>query len=287
MTARVVFLTSVLFAFGCGTKPAPQQMAQQQPPAQQQEPNSLAPAPAGVQTPAQSPATAPSASEQQVQYPAASAAPPATAENRPAAQPAAPPAPTDSQAPPPAAPAYEQPAPAPPAARPVATARIPRGTILRVRLDSAVDTKHNRSGDRFYASLYTPVVIGNEMLLPRGTRFYGHVTEAKPSGRLRGRAVLGLELDSFRHDGRIYTISTGPVDRVSKGHKKRNLLLIGGGSGFGAGVGALAAGGPGALIGAAAGAAAGTGGAIITGKRNIAFPVESRLSFQLRDTVRL
>jgi hypothetical protein len=77
------------------------------------------------------------------------------------------------------------------------------------------------------------------------------------------------------------------VGRVSASHKRRNLGIIGGGSGFGAVVGALAGGGVGALAGAGAGAAAGTVGAAATGKRNVRLPVESRLTFSLAQPVAL
>jgi hypothetical protein len=56
--------------------------------------------------------------------------------------------------------------------------------------------------------------------------------------------------------------------------------MTGGGSGAGALIGGLAAGGSGALIGAGAGAAAGVTTAAITGKRQVAFPAESLLSFK-------
>ncbi len=164
---------------------------------------------------------------------------------------------------------------------------IPAGTAIRVRLDQALDTKHNRPGDRFPATLASPISLGDHIVVPKGTRFEGHVTEAKASGRLRGRGYLGVTLDSFVLNGTRYEIDTTSTNRVSKNHKKRNLALIGGGTGVGAGIGALAGGGIGALIGAGAGAAAGTTGAIITGKRNVSIPAETLVIFSLRAPVRM
>ncbi len=164
---------------------------------------------------------------------------------------------------------------------------IPAGTHLRVRMEQTIDTRRNRSGDRFEASLISPVVVGGNVILPRGTLFDGHVTEARPSGRLKGRAILGVELDSFRLNGVSYPVVTAADTRVSGRHRKRNLILIGGGSGLGAALGAIAGGPAGALIGAGAGAGAGTAGAFFTGKKNVSLPVETALNFTLRRSVEM
>ncbi len=162
---------------------------------------------------------------------------------------------------------------------------IPAGTHLRVRVNEELDTKRNRVGDGFSAVLETPVVVGEKVALPRGTSLHGHVVTSKSSGRLKGRAVLGLALDGFELAGVQYAIDTSSNARVSRGHKKRNWGIIGGGTGLGAAIGALAGGGTGALIGAGAGAAAGTGGAALTGKKNVVLPAETMLTFTLRDAV--
>lgn len=162
---------------------------------------------------------------------------------------------------------------------------IPRGTAVRVRIDETLDTRRNRTGDLFRASLAEPIVVDGRTVVPRGTRFTGHVTESEASGRLKGRALLAVTLDSFELAGKDYRVDTGSVDRVSAAHKKRNLELIGGGAGLGALIGGLAGGGKGAVIGAGAGAGAGTAGAAATGKKEVAIAAESLLSFPLRAPV--
>jgi len=164
---------------------------------------------------------------------------------------------------------------------------VPAGTTLRVRLDQALDTKRSRAGENFTATLADPILVANETVVPKGTEFRGHVTTSDASGRLKGRAVLGVTLDSFDLKGKSYKIDTSADSRASAGHKKRNGLLIGGGAGLGAALGAVAGGGAGALIGAGAGAAAGTAGAAATGKKNVGFPAETLLTFSLRAPVRI
>lgn len=159
------------------------------------------------------------------------------------------------------------------------------GTSVRVRLAQTIDTKRNRAGDRFSATLDEPLVVGDRVAVPRGTPFEGHIVTSNESGRFKGRAALALRLDSFNLRGVTYDVNTNRPARVSKGHKKRNWLWIGGGSGGGAAIGAIAGGGTGALIGAGAGAAAGTVGAAFTGKRHVTLPVESRVTFALQAPV--
>jgi hypothetical protein len=167
---------------------------------------------------------------------------------------------------------------------PIETYNIPPGTLLRVRIDQTVDTKHDRAGERFTATLNTPVIVDGREALPRGTSFAGHLTNAAHSGRLKGRAVIGLTLDSFTLDNETYRIDTGSDVRRSTGHKKRNFLFMGGGAGGGAAIGAIAGGGAGALIGAGAGTAAGVTTAFFTGRKNISIPAETLLTFRLRQS---
>lgn len=179
------------------------------------------------------------------------------------------------------------PSAAPAGSLPSYAASIPSGTALHVRVDESIDTRRNRAGDGFSATLDQPIEVEGRILIPAGTAFAGHVTTAAASGRLKGRAALGLRLDSFQLNGREYRIQTSSVDRVSAAHKKRNAILIGGGAGLGAAIGALAGGGKGALIGAGAGAGAGTAGAAATGKREVGIVAETPLRFTLRAPVDL
>ena len=163
----------------------------------------------------------------------------------------------------------------------VTTTTLPPGTKIPVRLAQTLDTKRDNPGSPFVAHVASPVIHNGDVVLQRGATCRGHLVQSKPSGRLRGRAVMQLSLDSCESHGKNYTLATSsPVFR-SKDHKKRNLAIIGGSGGGGAAIGAIAGGGVGALIGAGAGAAAGTAGALITGKRNLYLPAETRVNFAL------
>jgi hypothetical protein len=163
----------------------------------------------------------------------------------------------------------------------------PVGTPARVRLNNALRTSVTRPGDRFTGVLTAPIMSGGGTLVPRGATVTGLVRTSQPSGRLKGRAVLSLALDSVQVGGRSIPLSTDNLVRTSGRHRGRNIALIGGGSGTGALIGGLAGGGVGALIGAGAGAAAGTAGAVITGKKQTGLPAESVVVFRLRKPLRI
>ncbi|MGA9145457.1 MAG: hypothetical protein WB007_17025, partial [Candidatus Acidiferrales bacterium] len=114
---------------------------------------------------------------------------------------------------------------------------VPEGTDLPVVLDQTLSSQQNRSGDKFEASLASPVVIDDKTVIPQNSRVTGHVVDARPSGRLRGVARLNLTLDAIEVDGKSYDIATADAGRVGKNHNKRNGILIGGGAGLGALIG--------------------------------------------------
>jgi len=169
----------------------------------------------------------------------------------------------------------------------VQTVLLPAGTRIPIRLGQSLDTHRDRPGTHFIGHVAASIVENGAVVVPRGAVCHGHLEESRPSGRLKGRAILRLSLDSVELNGRNYTIDTTDPAFVSKGHKKRNIALIGGGAATGAGIGAIAGGGVGAAIGAGAGATAGTVGAIVTGKRNLHLAPETRLTFRLREPVRV
>jgi hypothetical protein len=82
-------------------------------------------------------------------------------------------------------------------------------------------------------------------------------------------------------DGQTYDLRTTSAGRAAVSHKKRNWAWIGGGAGGGALIGALAAGGEGALIGGPIGAGAGVTVAYFTGKKDVKYPAETHLTFRL------
>ena len=162
---------------------------------------------------------------------------------------------------------------------------LPAGTLVTVRLVSAVGSKISAEGEHFSATVATPVQLDGKIVVHAGAQALGRVVQAVPQGRFKGAAVLRLVLESVSVNGDSYDVQTSSVSRYQKGKGKRTATFIGGGAGGGALIGGLAGGGKGALIGAALGAGAGTAGAAYTGEKEIVLPAESALSFKLTEPV--
>jgi hypothetical protein len=167
---------------------------------------------------------------------------------------------------------------APPRPKPIV---VPADTVIAVVLDEPVGSKISTPGQNFSATLRDVVEVDGRVAIPKGARATGIVKDAKPAGRFKGGAALELTLASIEVNGTNYDVSTTAPTETSKGKGKRTAAMVGGGAGGGALIGGLAGGGKGALIGGLIGAAAGTGGAGLTGNRDITLPAETPITFQL------
>jgi hypothetical protein len=164
---------------------------------------------------------------------------------------------------------------------------IPAGTSLPVTLETSVGSDTSAVETPVHAHLTRPVVIHGETVLPAGSRVSGIVTDAKRSGRVKGRAHLALRFDSLtpaNADAR-YTIHTTAVGRTAEGTKKKDALEIAGPAAGGALIGALVGGKKGALVGTAVGGGAGTGVVLSTRGKEVHLPKGAALTLRLTEPV--
>lgn len=164
---------------------------------------------------------------------------------------------------------------------------VPAETVISVVLDEPVGSKISQPGQTFTASVREPVEVDGRTAIPKSARATGVVKDAKPAGRFKGGASLELTLTSIELHGENYEVHTTAPTENSTGKGKRTAAMVGGGAGGGALIGGLAGGGKGALIGGLIGAAAGTGGAGLTGNRDITLPAETPLTFKLVDPLEI
>src|SRR5260370_17259511 len=73
---------------------------------------------------------------------------------------------------------------------------VPEGTSIVVRLDQAISSKTNHSGDTFNATVAQPVSVGDKVVIPEGATATGTVVEAKARGHFKAAAILQIVLNS-------------------------------------------------------------------------------------------
>lgn len=181
-----------------------------------------------------------------------------------------------------AATAGEAPEPAPANFVPT-NVTLPAGTGIAIRISQTLSVKHTHAGDRFSGALAETIRRDGNVVLPRGTRFNGVVTEAHKRGHFKGHSYLGLRLTSMVYNGKTYPIATASMVQTKHGKGKRSTAIIGGTTGAGMLIGGLATGGVGLAVGALSGGGLGTLLAGVTGNKDITIPAETLLRFRLED----
>jgi hypothetical protein len=145
-----------------------------------------------------------------------------------------------------------------PAIREVAeTLTIPAGTLILVRLQKDVSSQTAKQGDRFQAFLDQDIAANGRMMVAKGAKVYGVVTEIDQGSKMKGKALLSVALTDLQVGDQVVPIKTEPLQ--VQGQKSTGGKKLAGGAILGATIGAIADGGEGAAIGAAVGA--GVGGA--------------------------
>jgi hypothetical protein len=155
---------------------------------------------------------------------------------------------------------------------PVRYFTVPADTVIRVRMDSQLNSKTARVGDRFTTTVTEPVYGGGVEVAPVGSKVHGRVSSVRRAGRRTPGSIsvsfYSLELPSrARHaiNGSLTSLQADDVQSDNEGgvsgrsNRNRDAVFIGGGAATGAIIGAIAGGGKGAAIGAILGGGLGTG----------------------------
>ena len=171
---------------------------------------------------------------------------------------------------------------APPAPQKVT---IPSGTQIAIRLGQELNSETAQVGDVFHGSISTPIMVGDQTVVPTSADVEGRVVDVKSAGRFKGQSDLVLELTSLLMNGKRYNLATNQWSKSGSSRGKATAAKVGGGAALGAILGGVFGGGKGAAIGAAAGAGAGTGVSAATKGQQIDLKPETVLNFQLQNPV--
>lgn len=167
---------------------------------------------------------------------------------------------------------------APPVARLV---ELPAGTVLPLRLSTALNSATASVEDPVRARVVRDVEVGGEVVVPEGSTVSGRVTYAQNSGRVKGRAGLTVRFYTLTIGERTYDIDAEPLRREAQATKGKDAQKIGIGAGAGAVVGGLLGGRKGAAIGAVAGGAGGAGVVLATKGEEVELPVGTAVDLRL------
>jgi hypothetical protein len=152
-------------------------------------------------------------------------------------------------------------------------AEIPAGTHVLLRMVNSINTRTAREGDQVYLQTASPIAFDGKIVVPPGTYVQGTVSHSKRSGKVAGRAELGIRLETLTLNGQVMKISPhlSSVDsQETSQHVEEKENIVKQGSDYGADAHRIAIlAGSGAAIGgvsdrswSAAGIGAGIGGAV-------------------------
>jgi hypothetical protein len=163
----------------------------------------------------------------------------------------------------------------------IRTVTIPDNTTLDVRLDSSHASDTSRVEERVSGTLASAVEIDGATAIPAGAKLTGYLTEVQESGKVKGRAELGLRFTRLHTGSVTYDIATRPMSWVAESTKKEDAVKIGAGAAAGAVIGAITGGRKGAAIGSAIGAGGGTAVVLATDGQEIRLAAGRKLKVSL------
>jgi hypothetical protein len=109
--------------------------------------------------------------------------------------------------------------------------QVIQGTQIHLKLLSDIGTATSRNGDPFVAVITQPLRVGDQLILPAGTRIRGIVTSisrAKRFSLFRGEAYMNLSFRSIEVDSRLIPVqmSVLAVEKPSEegeGQKRKDV----------------------------------------------------------------
>jgi hypothetical protein len=175
-----------------------------------------------------------------------------------------------------------------------ASAPVPAGTGLIVKLETTLATFSNKAGDPFQARLMQAVVLGGKTVIPAGAMVEGRVTKVAEPRRISGKPTIAilpealvlptgerLFLDATLVDTDIRGTDVNQEGEFKgSGHDRGDELETGGGAAGGMLIGGLIGGPPGILIGGVVGAGS-TGAHWLSKHRSATLPAGTTLTLEL------
>jgi hypothetical protein len=175
-----------------------------------------------------------------------------------------------------------------------ASAPVPAGTALMVKLETTLATFSNKAGDPFQARLTQAIVLGGKTVIPAGAMVEGRITKVAEPRRILGKPTIGILTEALvLPTGERFFLDATLVDTnipgtdvnqegefKGSGHDRRDQMETGGGTAGGMLIGGLIGGPPGVVIGGVVGAGA-TGAHWLSKHRSATMPAGTTLTIEL------
>jgi hypothetical protein len=166
-------------------------------------------------------------------------------------------------------------------------AEIPQGAHVLLRMENSLNSRTAQEGDYVYLRTAVPIASAGEIAVPAGSYVQGVVSEAKRSGRVKGRAQLAIRLETLTlGSGKVYkfaphlsAVDSGETGQKvvgaentlqqapSRGRDVERIAIL---AGSGAGIGGIAGQSwKGAGIGAGVGSAVGLATVLLTRGKDV------------------
>src|SRR5579864_1774896 len=101
-------------------------------------------------------------------------------------------------------------------------AEVPQGTHVLLRMMNSINTRTAAEGDQVYLQTANPIAADGQIVVPAGSYVQGVITHSKRSGKVSGRAELGIRLETLTlPGGKSYKIAPrlSSVDSNESGQK--------------------------------------------------------------------
>ena len=94
---------------------------------------------------------------------------------------------------------------------------VPKGTTISAKIDQALASNKNHTGDSFAAILFSSIKVDGKTVIPKGAHITGRVVTANKKS-----PELTVALASVDLNGKSYKLVTDPIDPSGKSQAKSN-----------------------------------------------------------------
>ncbi len=176
---------------------------------------------------------------------------------------------------------------------------IPEDTVISVRINDYLSSRTSRVGDKFTATVATPVYVAGQIAIPAGSIIEGRVTQVITARRMNKPGAIAVDFDSITLPNGLTTQIVGALtsdspeiqdqiddeNRMSGGKGRDTAVFIGSSGAIGAVLGAISGGAKGAAVGGAVGAGIGLASVMLKKGEEASVPAGTQFGIKLKQAL--